>query len=151
MPARQPMPQRKVHRLPVDAYARADHCYFFTLCARQHRDPFTNDGLAKEVVAALLWTRERYDWALYAYCLMPDHLHFLCRPMEPIEGVVNGGARGVQPETVLDHIARFKSFTTQRAWRFGIQGQLWQRSSYDIVTDESRRAEEMVQYILGNP
>ncbi len=144
-------PVRKSHRLSASVYARADHSYFFTLCARQHGSPFTNTSLAEMILAALMWTREQYSWVVYAHCLMPDHLHFLCRPLEPIEGVVNGGARGVQPESVLDHIARFKSFTTQRSWKFGIVGQLWQRSSYDIVADASRPAEEIARYILENP
>jgi REP element-mobilizing transposase RayT len=144
-------PRRKAHRLAPAAYARADHSYFFTICARHHGSPFTNVSVASEVVAAIKWTRERYKWAVYAYCLMPDHLHFLCRPMIPIQGVVNGGGRGMQPESVLDHVARFKSFTTQRAWAFGVAGELWQRSSYDAITDGSRPTEEIARYILANP
>jgi REP element-mobilizing transposase RayT len=144
-------PERKPHRLPVLAYTRSEHSYFFTLCARQHGTPFLLSGLAETILDALKWTRERYRWAVYAYCLMPDHLHFLCRPLEPIQGMVNGGARGELPESVLDHVARFKSFTTHRAWRCGIVGPLWQRSSYDVITDEIRREEDMAQYILENP
>jgi len=48
--------------------------------------------------------------------------------------LLNAGARGIVAEGILDHLGRFKSFTTQQCWwKQGGAGQLWQTSSYDRV------------------
>ncbi|WP_439623846.1 transposase [Gemmata sp.] len=145
------LPNRRPHRLAPAVYAQPHHACFLTICARHHGEPFRDAVLAGHVVRSLLWTRERYQWAIYAYCLMPDHLHFLCRPLEPPGRTVNAGNRGAHLESLLDHVARFKSYTTREAWRIGLHGHLWQRSSYDVLTDETRSPEEIARYILDNP
>jgi REP element-mobilizing transposase RayT len=107
--------------------------------------------LAKQVIESLLWTKQRYQWHLYCYCLMPDHLHFVCRLMDADVKMINAGARGAVPEGVLEHLARFKSYTTNKAWKLGFQGQLWQKSSYDRVLDLERALLEVIEYVLNNP
>jgi REP element-mobilizing transposase RayT len=107
--------------------------------------------LAEAVIESLLWTKTHYQWSLFCYCLMPDHLHFVCRLTDAEVKLVDVGTRGVQPEGVLDHLARFKSFTTNRSWKLGYRGPLWQKSSYDRVLDLQRPFEEVVEYTLRNP
>lgn len=143
--------ERKKHRLPMEVYATTRYEFFFTICARQHGSPFLNESLAGEVIDSLLWTRNQHQWLLFCYCLMPDHLHFVCRLTDADLKWLNAGARGVVPEGVLDHLGRFKSFTTSRAWKLGYQGPLWQKSSYDRVLDMERPFEEVVMYTLQNP
>jgi len=82
---------------------------------------------------------------------MPDHLHFLCRLTDKEIRLTNAGVRGTLCEGVLDHLARFKSFTTSKSWKLGFQGKLWQKSSYDRVMDMEKPFEEVVQYVLENP
>ena len=81
---------------------------------------------------------------------MPDHLHFLAR-LNTAAGLVNAGKRGLQPEGILDHVARFKSFTTQVSWKCGVSGTLWQRSSYDTVLDLGKPIDEVANYIVDKP
>jgi REP element-mobilizing transposase RayT len=144
-------PQRRLHRLPAAIYAKSEFEFFFTACARHQGTPFLDPSLAQVVIDSLLWTRERYGWILFCYCLMPDHLHFVCRLREDQVKPVDGGARGVQVEGVLDHLARFKSFTTSQSWKLGRSGPLWQKSSYDRVFDLERPLVEVIEYTLENP
>ena len=144
-------PQRRRHRLPAAAYATTEYEYCFTVCAREQGEPFRNPRLAKKVVESLLWTKRNYEWHLFCYCLMPDHLHFVCRLTDRDAALINAGARGVQLEGVLDHLGRFKSYTTSQAWRLGLSGRLWQKSSYDRLLDLERPFLEVVQYTLNNP
>jgi REP element-mobilizing transposase RayT len=144
------LPQRKRHRLPVDSYILTDNAYFFTVCARHQGKPFRNPDLARTVVDSLIWTRNKYQWKLYCYCLMPDHMHFVCRPTVS-GGFINAGSRGFLPESTLDHLARFKSFTTSASWKHGFSGPLWQRSSFDVILDETRPFEVVAGYVLENP
>jgi putative transposase len=144
-------PTRKSHRLAPAAYATTEYEYHFTVCARHQGTPFTNDALAQEVVNSLLWTKQQYGWMLFCHCLMPDHLHFVCRLTDREVKFVNAGRRGFIREGVLDHLSRFKSFTTNKSWQFGLSGQLWQKSSYDRVLDLDWPFEEVAQYVLENP
>jgi REP element-mobilizing transposase RayT len=142
---------RRLHRLPMSVYATTEFEYHFTICARHQGTPFLNDQLAEKIIESLLWTKRRYDWILFCYCLMPDHLHFVCRLTAADVRYINAGARGVVPEGVLEHVGRFKSYTTQQAWKLGIHGELWQKSSYDRVLDWRRPFEEVCWYVLMNP
>jgi REP element-mobilizing transposase RayT len=81
-PANSDKPQRRLHRLSPAVYSKPEYEFFFTVCARHQGQPFLNDRPAKEVIDSLLWTRNRYHWLLFCYCLMPDHLHFVCRLTE---------------------------------------------------------------------
>jgi REP element-mobilizing transposase RayT len=145
------LPQRRLHRLPLAIYSKTEFEFFFTVCARHQGAPFLNAALAKEVIDSLLWTRNQYHWLLYCYCLMPDHLHFVCRLTEEQTRIINAGARGVQVESVLDHLARFKSFTTNKSWKLGFTGPLWQKSCFDRVFDLAKPVEEVIEYSLENP
>ncbi|HEY2411648.1 MAG TPA: hypothetical protein VGI40_05375 [Pirellulaceae bacterium] len=150
-PANPNRPKRRLHRLSPAVYSKPEYEFFFTVCARHQGQPFLNDRLAKEIIDSLLWTRKRYNWLLFCYCLMPDHLHFVCRLTQESAKRINAGVRGIQPEGVLDHLARFKSFTTTQSWKLGFAGPLWQRSSYDRVFDLEQPLEEVIEYTLENP
>ncbi len=144
-------PIRKHHRLSMAVYAAIGYEFYFTVCARRHERPFENRALADKVIESLLWSKSHYQWLLFCYCLMPDHLHFVCRLTDAAVKLSNAGARGTIPEGVLDHLARFKSFTTSASWKLGFDGVLWQKSSYDRVLDMEKPFEQVVQYVLDNP
>jgi REP element-mobilizing transposase RayT len=151
MPTDCDQPERKTHRLSTAVYAATGYEFHFTVCARHQGTPFTNRLLADKVIESLFWTKAKYQWLLYCYCLMPDHLHFVCRLSERDVKTMNAGARGMVPEGVLDHLGRFKSFTTNASWKLGYHGALWQKSSFDRVLDMEKPFEDVVQYILHNP
>lgn len=146
-------PERKRHRLPMEAYSASDCDFFITICAHDRAAvPFLRQTIANAVVESLLWTKQHNNWTLHCYCLMPDHLHFIARlPDTPIK-YLDAGARGVVSEGILDHIGNFKKFTTTQVWwKQGGRDELWQRSSYDHVIRYSRSVEPAVRYVLNNP
>src|SRR5258708_2697560 len=122
MPTDRDQPDRKTHRLSTAVYAATDYEFHFTVCARHQGAPFTHRLLADKVIESLLWTKAKYEWLLFCYCLMPDHLHFVCRLPERDVKMMNAGARGMVAEGVLDHLGRFKSFTTNASWKLGYHG-----------------------------
>jgi putative transposase len=144
-------PRRRLHRLPPAIYAKTEYEFFFTVCARHQGTPFLEPNVAKDIIDSLLWTRNRYRWLLFCYCLMPDHLHFVCRLTDDQVHITNAGVRGYQIEGVLEHLARFKSYTTRQSWKHGLVGPLWQTSSFDRVFDLAKPLEEVVEYTLNNP
>jgi putative transposase len=85
----------------------------------------------------LAFYRRQGKWLLFAYCLMPDHLHLLVTP----EG-------GADLSIVL---GQYESFVTRSAWGHGIVGTLWHRSFYDHILRKQEAATDVVAYILNNP
>ena len=143
---------RRKHRLTAECYSLSDCEYFFTLCARHQGAPFTDVELAKAVVDSLLWRKQKHHWRLYTLCLMPDHLHCLLSLERHEVSYINGGARVILPEGILNQVAGFKSFTTTQIWwKQGGKGPLWQRSSYDRVIRHNQSIQHAASYILDNP
>jgi len=82
--------------------------------------------------------QERQHCAVYTYCLMPDHLHYLVGPVQ--EGV-----------SVLVFSDQFKGKTTNRSWQHGWRGKLWQPRSYDHIVRVEEDLRQIAEYILNNP
>lgn len=144
-------PWKRPHRLSPDVYARPEFVFAFTICSAQGEPHFRVQAIAEEVISSLMWARQTYGWLLFAYCLMPDHLHIVFRNPRPEQAQINAGRRGRVPVSVPDHIARFKSFTTKKFHDLGHRGNLWQHSSYDTVYDNESRIVDVIRYVLENP
>jgi REP element-mobilizing transposase RayT len=140
--------RRNTYRLPGHDYSDSSYAYFVTLNAKieavetnspvDPREPFTScPELAKQAVQSLLFYHARGKLLIFAYCLMPNHLHLLVTPQ--------GGAN---LSTVL---GSYESYTTRAAWRFGVIGPLWQRSFYDHILRSSKSAPNVIAYIMNNP
>jgi len=127
-----------LHRLAGFVYADPDHAYFLTICSRFNTTPFTDSRLAREVLGSLDWLRANRGLLLYAWCLMPDHLHLLLRP-----------ADRQRPLGAL--MGAFKNFTTRQSWGLDYQGQLWQARYYDHIVRRRDDGKRIAQYILENP
>src|SRR5688500_3553449 len=55
----------------------AQKAYFVTINAKDRKPVFKNFEFAREVIEILLDLRNKLNFNLYAYCLMPDHFHTL--------------------------------------------------------------------------
>ncbi|MHB9133692.1 MAG: REP-associated tyrosine transposase [Armatimonadota bacterium] len=144
-------PHRKSHRLDLPQYSLSEHEYFFTICARHQKTPFTDPALAAAIIDALMWRRQKHHWRIFCYCLMPDHLHFILQLQEAELRLRNGGIRGFALESTLDQVGDFKSYTTSQIWwPQGGNGLLWQKSSYDKVIRCNDSVESAVSYVLNN-
>jgi putative transposase len=82
--------KRSPHRLAGFDYTADDHAYFLTIRAKSG-SPFTDPRLARLVVETIEWLRSNRGILVYAYCVMPDHLHMLMQ-LPPKHG------SGRQPE-----------------------------------------------------
>ena len=67
-----------------------DHLYFVTTSAVQHRHLFRRDVMRRMVVDSLDCMRLRERLELYAFVIMPNHLHLIgqCRAVDPVADVV---------------------------------------------------------------
>jgi REP element-mobilizing transposase RayT len=73
------------------------HLYFITATVLGWRKLFAQPAYANTVLSSLDWHRKQGRWALYAFVLMPDHLHAIIKPADQ--------------RTISDVLQSFGSFT----------------------------------------
>ncbi len=123
-------------RHPEFTYA-ADELVHPTLCAAIGAS-FRNAEFCREVCDSIGFYTTKLRYELYAYCLMPDHLHVLLSP-----------ANSSVP--VSRWLQACRSYTAHASVRFGLRPPLWQRSAHDHVCRKGETAEIVAAYIANNP
>src|SRR6478736_5459757 len=76
------LPVRKNTRLAEENYV-GFRFYFLTLCCFERKRIFADAGHCKDILEILRSECARRGFVVHAYCVMPDHLHFLCEGIEP--------------------------------------------------------------------
>ncbi len=94
--------------------------------------------MARIAVTCLLGQQKKSGCRLDAYCVMPDHVHFLVTPI----------ADGCSTLTYTDRWKGWAAFEMRRA---GWTGTVWQPRSYDHLVRRDESVEEVALYIVGNP
>jgi len=123
-------------RLPGVSYVGYQR-YFVTTCTAFRRPLFTSPPLATRVTQQLLQGAAHCEFAVLAYCAMPDHLHAL---------VEATSERADFPALVK----RFKQMTGF-AYRQQTGQPLWQPGYHDRVLRDDEATEAVVRYVLENP
>lgn len=128
---------KKIH-LDPSLYKIPGLIYFITVVSNFKIPYFIKESFNNKIIDCLKNEKERQRCKVFAYCLMPDHLHFLC---------------GTDKEeiSVLDFVNKFKGRSTRIAWEYNIKGPLWQRRNYDHILSKEEKVQEVAMYILNNP
>jgi putative transposase len=129
------MPDRRP-RLQTFAYVGL-YRYFLTFCTQQRRAAFSSGAVVDLVVSQILRASRENDFAVIAYCFMPDHLHLL----------LEGTAQNSDLCRFARDAKQYSGFHYQR--RFGQK--LWQPSYYDRVLRDDEDTWNVARYIVENP
>jgi putative transposase len=101
------------------------------------REPiFKLERAARIAVGAILRLRQQQYFWLYAYCVMPNHIHLIFKKTN---------ARSLQ--SIIATLKRSIWFQCRRAG-FAIR---WQSSFYDRIVRDYEMSDEFVKYVLLNP
>jgi REP element-mobilizing transposase RayT len=113
------------------------HAYLLTICTRNRTRAFADAGFAISAIQQLLQCAEDREFALLAYCLMPDHVHL----------VPQGRSASA------DFRSFVLSWSTQLAfaWRRRNTHRLWQGGYYDHVLRPEEGWVGAARYVLMNP
>lgn len=133
------MPQDLLQKWRIEA--KSDSAF------RKRIERFLDNGygecwLGVESVAVMVETALKFHHAklyvLIAWVIMPNHFHFLLRPLP-----------GIHLDKILHSI---KSFTAHEANKLiGRNGQFWQHESFDRYIRNERHFHAVVRYIENNP
>lgn len=116
-------------------FQKAETLHFITFSCF-HRLPFLAEPGPKDTVEALLeQTRARHRARVYAYVLMPEHIHLLIN--EP-------------PSILLAQFLKVLKQTTSRQLK-GDREQFWQERYFDRNLHGEAARSEVIHYIHRNP
>ncbi|MGB2593147.1 MAG: transposase [Candidatus Acidiferrum sp.] len=127
---------KKRLRRPAEHYRGRQH-YFVTV-GTERRATFFADRLRGEwLLRHLVETAAQRNFSLHAYCVMPDHVHFLCEGLS-------------EASDLVQFVDAFKQRT---AYEFKkTHGErLWQMRYYDHILRPKEVPEDVACYIWWNP
>jgi putative DNA methylase len=116
------------------------------------------DARVAAVVRRNLYHHDGTKYHLHAYCIMPNHVHLVLQPIEPLVAgnersdayAVGERADGVSPLSRIMH--SLKSYTAHEANQIlQREGAFWQRECYDHWIRDDDELERIVWYIQANP
>ena len=116
---------------------RGRHSCFLTFCTYKRRELFVDVSIAGMVLRQILRTAGRLDFAVFAYCVMPDHVHLLLR--------------GRSERADLRHFAKTAKQSTGQLFRGRLNEPLWQEGYYDRVVRPEDDPSGIARYIIENP
>ena len=127
---------RKKHRLDPHEYI-GEKWFFVTMCCEGRTPVFLEREIAEQIIAALKDETAKHQFIVDAFCVMPDHLHFLTFGMAPTSNL----------------LALAKSFKQKTAYAYqqSHHKKLWQRSFYDHVLRSGESSDRVAAYIWMNP
>lgn len=127
-------PSRKKIRLPLPVY-EAKRTASVTIGTHLRRPWFSLfPEFSGRIVEILKESALDSDARLFAWCIMPDHVHLLA-----------------ECENLVDLVRRFKGRATSVARAVDRDRRLWQRSFYDHLLRADEDVLTVARYIWGNP
>jgi REP element-mobilizing transposase RayT len=134
---------------PVKRAARAyqEHKRFFGKWDQALDEGSGPDWLRNPAVAALIADSLHFHdgarYELIVYCIMPNHVHVVIRPLLK---------DGEQYYSLAQIMHTMKGYTAGRANRLlGRTGAFWQHESYDHVVRDAGELDRIVAYVVNNP
>jgi REP-associated tyrosine transposase len=110
---------------------------FVTLCCAGRRPVFAASKNATWFIEILRKHSIAHRFAVYAYCVMPDHFHALVSGLDPTS-------------SLLPFVKNLK-LTTSREYQNKFRETLWQKKFYDHILRPQDNAASVAGYIWMNP
>jgi putative transposase len=111
--------------------------YFVTFCCAGRGPVFGDAERAPWMVEVLRQEATSHGFAVYAYCVMPDHVHVLVMGMGEASDLL----------MFLKILKQKTAYQFQKKFQRG----LWQKRFYDHVLRENDSVERVAAYIWMNP
>jgi len=114
-----------------------------TLDAAEYGPKWLSDQRIAHLVSDSLLYRHGKVYTLYAFCIMPNHVHVLFRPLKDDSGV---------PYPLSSILQSLKGYTARKAnIILGRGGSFWQDESFDRVIRDDEDFTRTLKYVLNNP
>ena len=113
------------------------HRYFLTFCTNGRHRLFVNPEVVAVVWSQILRSAAQEQFAVVAYCFMPDHLHLL----------VEAQSQNADGRAFIALAKQLAGFQYARTF----VGRLWQRYGFERVLRDDEATLIVARYIIENP
>ena len=128
------LPVRKRIRLPLPVYNQG-HAFFVTVATHTKHPWFLlHPELCRAAIKVMRDVAFAKGMTIYAWCIMPDHVHLLLQGLE-----------------IVEFVRLFKGKMTPIGRAIDPDRRLWQRSFYDHALRKEESLSEIACYIWENP
>jgi putative transposase len=119
-------------------YFEDNAAYFVTTATRDRAPLFRDRKLCRILLVTIEYHKTVFDYKVYGYCIMPDHLHIILHP---------------KSEFNLSFIMKMikGSFARKINKLNGKEGSLWQRRFYDEIIRNEKQLLNQLEYMHQNP
>ncbi|MDY7040771.1 MAG: transposase [Chloroflexota bacterium] len=129
--------KRRSLRLPDWDY-RLPYDYHVTITTRNRQPLFRQPKAVKAFVDSLRDQTRATQFTIWAFCIMPDHIHILCQP--PADSEID----------LTAFIGRIKSVASRALAEAGFGWKVWQRGFYDHILRSGEDRIQVARYIVAN-
>jgi putative transposase len=111
--------------------------YFLTFCTNSRRPLFTTSRAVDLVVSQMLRAARDEEFALVAYCFMPDHVHMLVEAQADTSDCLR----------FIKQAKQYSGYYYSKAFR----NRLWQRYGFERILRNDEATMAIARYTLENP
>ena len=113
--------------------------FFVTACTDERRNILANSQAATILVEEWTTVKERHDWHIGRYVIMPNHVHFFCSP-------------GNEAQDFSIFMKFWKEWTSKKMKKeCNIEGPIWQREFFDHLLRNNESYVQKWEYVFNNP
>ena len=111
---------------------------FITICALNRNECLILPAVYSAIEECLKKSESMYGWETGKFVVMPDHIHFFCRPKE-------------ESVSLSVFVGRFKSWTQKAAKESGCCARLWHKEFFDHILRNRESYSKKWEYVQMNP
>lgn len=146
----EPLTKKKHYNVPGHAHALTFTCY-------RRRHLFRDETACSNFLDELFKARAKHNLKIWAYVVMPNHVHALLWPANPTYDI-SGIQREIKSLMAISYIKHVREKTSELLKNMlvddGASGEVrfWQRGGgFDRNLWKGLAVHEMIEYIEGNP
>jgi putative transposase len=146
------------HRKRCKRFNDTGHAHFLTFSCFQRRPFLVRDRSRQWLADAVNSARERHDFHVWAYVIMPEHVHLIIFPQREvyeISDVLSSIKQSVAKRALAFVERESPAFLTQMADVNGhgeVTHRFWQRGGgYDRNLRDAHETWEKIDYVHDNP
>jgi putative transposase len=113
------------------------HRYSLTICTKGRTPLFTEAPTVEPVLTTIRRSAEAHEFAILAYCFMPDHVHLIVSALS-------------ESADLQKFVAKWKQLSGF-AHKQRTGESLWQPSYFDHVLRDEEETLRAIRYVLENP
>ena len=113
------------------------HSYFVTFCTDNRAETLADREVATMVLDCIRRSSNRYEFAVLAYCLMPDHVHLL--------------VYGTSAAADLRRFIKTIKQSSGQMYAARTKQRLWQEGYHDHVVRPEEDLSAIARYVIDNP